>query len=79
MERIIGLLTNLRVLGIILSTLVWQARFPLATISTWDKQEARASAQKLLALDPTVLVVGHGPAITAPAGAMDRAIERARS
>ena len=52
-------------------------RFPLAAMATWDKPTAVESARALRALDPAVLVVGHGPAVSAPAAAMDRAIARA--
>jgi glyoxylase-like metal-dependent hydrolase (beta-lactamase superfamily II) len=54
-------------------------RFPLAAMATWDKAEDLASARKLRALDPALLVVGHGPAVRSPAGAMDVAIARASS
>ena len=37
------------------------------------------SARALRALDPAVLVVGHGPAVRDPGAAMDRAIARARA
>ena len=52
-------------------------RFPLAAIATWDKGKAVESARALRALDPAVLVVGHGPATRDPAAAMDAAIARA--
>ncbi len=52
-------------------------RFPLAAMATWDKAADLESARALRALDPTLLVVGHGPAIHDPAAAMDRAIARA--
>lgn len=54
------------------------ARFPLAAMATWDKAKTLESAQALRALDPPVLVVGHGPVTRDPAAAMDRAIARAR-
>lgn len=53
-------------------------RFPLAAIATWNKQEAVESAQALRALDPAILVVGHGPAVRSPRAAMDDAIARAQ-
>jgi hypothetical protein len=37
------------------------------------------SARLLRKLDPTVLVVGHGPVTRNPGGAMDKAIARAES
>ena len=52
-------------------------RFPLAFPATWDKPTAVASARALRALDPALLVVGHGPAVAAPGAAMDAAIARA--
>jgi glyoxylase-like metal-dependent hydrolase (beta-lactamase superfamily II) len=53
-------------------------RFPLAAMATFDKAQDLDSAQKLRALDPAVLAVGHGPAVRDPAAAMDRALARAR-
>src|SRR4051794_19946681 len=38
-------------------------RFPLATMATWDKDVDVQSARDLRALDPSLLVVGHGPAV----------------
>jgi glyoxylase-like metal-dependent hydrolase (beta-lactamase superfamily II) len=52
-------------------------RFPLAAMATFDKAQDLASAKALRALDPALLVVGHGPAVPAPAAAMDAAIARA--
>jgi glyoxylase-like metal-dependent hydrolase (beta-lactamase superfamily II) len=52
-------------------------RFPLAAMATWDKAIDLASARALRALDPAVLVVGHGPAVRGPGAALDRAIARA--
>jgi glyoxylase-like metal-dependent hydrolase (beta-lactamase superfamily II) len=52
-------------------------RFPLAAMATYDKAEDLRSAQALRALEPTLLVVGHGPATSNPAAAMDAAIARA--
>jgi glyoxylase-like metal-dependent hydrolase (beta-lactamase superfamily II) len=52
-------------------------RFPLAAMATWDKGVDVQSARDLRALDPSVLVVGHGPAVRSPAAAMDRAIAEA--
>jgi glyoxylase-like metal-dependent hydrolase (beta-lactamase superfamily II) len=54
------------------SRLYW--RFPFATTATWDKEQNVASAQKLRALDPSVLFVGHGPAVRDPLPAIDRAL-----
>jgi glyoxylase-like metal-dependent hydrolase (beta-lactamase superfamily II) len=52
-------------------------RFPFAAMATWDKQKDLESARKLRALDPSLLAVGHGPALRDPATAMDAAIARA--
>jgi glyoxylase-like metal-dependent hydrolase (beta-lactamase superfamily II) len=52
-------------------------RFPLAAMATWDKAKDLESARALRALDPAVLVVGHGPAVRDPGAAMDSAIARA--
>jgi glyoxylase-like metal-dependent hydrolase (beta-lactamase superfamily II) len=53
----------------------WQ--FPFAAIATWDKAQDLESAKALRALDPSVLVVGHGPPTRSPAAAMDKAIAAA--
>jgi glyoxylase-like metal-dependent hydrolase (beta-lactamase superfamily II) len=50
--------------------------FPLAAMATWDKAKDRESARTLRALEPTLLVVGHGPAVRSPGAAMDKAIGR---
>ncbi len=55
---------------------MWQ-RFPLAAMATQDREQVVESARTLRAVDPSVLVVGHGPALRAPAAAMDAAIARA--
>ncbi|HEY1715054.1 MAG TPA: MBL fold metallo-hydrolase [Solirubrobacteraceae bacterium] len=52
-------------------------RFPLAAMATFDKAQDLASARALRELDPALLVVGHGPAVAAPAAAIDSAIARA--
>jgi glyoxylase-like metal-dependent hydrolase (beta-lactamase superfamily II) len=57
------------------SSFYW--RFPFATMATWDKGKDVESARALRALDPALLVVGHGPATAAPGDAMDKAIARA--
>jgi glyoxylase-like metal-dependent hydrolase (beta-lactamase superfamily II) len=53
-------------------------RFPLAAMATNDKAQDLASARALRALDPPVLVVGHGRAVRNPGAQMDEAIRRAR-
>jgi glyoxylase-like metal-dependent hydrolase (beta-lactamase superfamily II) len=52
-------------------------RFPLATMATYDKAQDLESARSLRALDPPLLVVGHGPAVRNPGAAMDTAIAAA--
>jgi glyoxylase-like metal-dependent hydrolase (beta-lactamase superfamily II) len=52
--------------------------FPFPAMATWNKQTALESAARLRALGPSLLAVGHGEALSEPAAAMDRAIERAR-
>jgi len=52
-------------------------RFPLAAMATHDKQQDLESARALRALDPTLLVVGHGAAVRNPGAAMDAAMARA--
>jgi glyoxylase-like metal-dependent hydrolase (beta-lactamase superfamily II) len=54
-------------------------RFPLAAMATWDKAKDLDSARALRALDPAILLVGHGPAVRDPGAAMDGAIARASS
>ena len=48
--------------------------FPLPALATWNKELALASAQKLLALQPSSLSVGHGRVLTDPLPAMTQAI-----
>src|SRR5262249_38852943 len=52
-------------------------RFPLAAMATWDKAKDLESARSLRTLEPTILAVGHGPAVHDPGPAMDRAIREA--
>jgi glyoxylase-like metal-dependent hydrolase (beta-lactamase superfamily II) len=52
--------------------------FPLAAMGTQDRAQIVESARVLRALEPAVLLVGHGPAVQAPAAAMDSAIARAQ-
>jgi glyoxylase-like metal-dependent hydrolase (beta-lactamase superfamily II) len=52
-------------------------KFPLAAMATWNKAEDLNSARALRSLNPTMLVVGHGSAVPAPASAIDTAIARA--
>jgi glyoxylase-like metal-dependent hydrolase (beta-lactamase superfamily II) len=52
-------------------------RFPFATMATWDRSTDLESARTLRGLNPSILLVGHGPAVRNPAAAMDQAIARA--
>jgi glyoxylase-like metal-dependent hydrolase (beta-lactamase superfamily II) len=52
-------------------------RFPFAAMATWDKAQDLEAARALRTLEPTLLAVGHGPALRDPVAAMDAAIARA--
>jgi glyoxylase-like metal-dependent hydrolase (beta-lactamase superfamily II) len=52
-------------------------RFPFAAMATWDKSMDVVSAKALRDLEPSALLVGHGPATRNPVLAMDAAIARA--
>lgn len=54
-----------------------QLRFPLAAMGTFDRAQDLESARALRALDPRLLVLGHGAAVHDPGPAMDRAIAAA--
>jgi len=51
--------------------------FPFVAMATWNKPAALTSAQALRALNPSLLAVGHGEALTNPGTAIDQAIESA--
>ncbi len=51
--------------------------FPLPAWATWYKAAALESARKLAALNPSRLVVGHGPALESPGAELAVAIARA--
>jgi glyoxylase-like metal-dependent hydrolase (beta-lactamase superfamily II) len=53
-------------------------RFPFAAMATWDQAKDFDSARAIRALNPSLLVVGHGPATRLPAAAIDAAIARAQ-
>jgi glyoxylase-like metal-dependent hydrolase (beta-lactamase superfamily II) len=53
-------------------------RFPFAAMATWDQAKDLESARAIRALNPSLLVVGHGPATRSPAVAIDSAIRRAQ-
>ena len=48
--------------------------FPLAASATWDGDQVLASAKTVRALEPSVMVVGHGPVVRDPAARIDRAL-----
>src|SRR5437762_8232337 len=48
--------------------------FPLPALATWHKGLALESARKLLAVQPSVLTVGHGRVLADPQAAMEHAI-----
>jgi glyoxylase-like metal-dependent hydrolase (beta-lactamase superfamily II) len=48
--------------------------FPLPALATWHKGLSLESARKLLALQPSILTVGHGRVLNNPQAAMERAI-----
>ncbi|MGB0096510.1 MAG: MBL fold metallo-hydrolase [Solirubrobacteraceae bacterium] len=52
-------------------------RFPFAAMATWDEAMVVESARRLRSLNPSVLLVGHGPAVREPGAVMDEAILRA--
>ena len=52
----------------------FQILFPLPALSNWNKDLALESSRKLLALQPSVLTVGHGRMLKHPQAAMERAI-----
>jgi glyoxylase-like metal-dependent hydrolase (beta-lactamase superfamily II) len=51
--------------------------FPFAAMATWNKQLNLESARALQALEPSLLAVGHGPALPDPGVTTARAIARA--
>jgi glyoxylase-like metal-dependent hydrolase (beta-lactamase superfamily II) len=51
-------------------------RFPLVGMSTWDRATANRTAATLRTLDPAALAAGHGPVVSNPAAAIDRALAR---
>jgi glyoxylase-like metal-dependent hydrolase (beta-lactamase superfamily II) len=53
-------------------------RFPLVWMGTCDRDQVVEAAVALRALNPELLVLGHGDAVTSPQNAMDAAIARAR-
>ena len=51
--------------------------FPLAAMATWDDGKNLESARALTGLEPSLLCVGHGPAVENPGGPLKRALARA--
>src|SRR5262245_55691708 len=49
--------------------------FPFPAMATWHRPTALTSAQRLRALEPTRLAVGHGEVLERPLAAMDLAID----
>jgi glyoxylase-like metal-dependent hydrolase (beta-lactamase superfamily II) len=52
--------------------------FPFPAMATWHQATALASAERLLALNPSRLATGHGRVLEQPHSAMKAAIEEAR-
>ncbi len=52
-------------------------KFPFPAMATWHAPTALISARKLLDLNPSVLVVGHGHALLQPSLAIGRSINEA--
>lgn len=52
--------------------------FPFPALATWNREEALVSVQKLSALKPSLIAVGHGNMLESPEAQMDRAIEEAK-
>jgi glyoxylase-like metal-dependent hydrolase (beta-lactamase superfamily II) len=55
--------------------LVW--RWPFPALSTWNRQPALQSAQRLLGEEPTRLATGHGPIVHDGATELRQAVARA--
>ena len=53
--------------------------FPFPGFATWHKPTAAQSAEKLLALNPKRLAVGHGKVLENPRAAMQQAIAKAKA
>ena len=53
-------------------------RFPFAAMATWDQAKDLQSARAIRALNPSLLVVGHGLATRLPTAAIDAAIRQAQ-
>lgn len=51
-------------------------RFPFAAMATWNRAADRDAARTIQRLDPSILAVGHGRAITSPADAISDVLGR---
>lgn len=51
--------------------------FPFAAIGTQDRRQIAGTARTLAALKPSLLVVGHGPAVREPGDAIAAPVRRA--
>jgi glyoxylase-like metal-dependent hydrolase (beta-lactamase superfamily II) len=51
-------------------------RFPFPAWATWCPETAMRSAEKLIALEPTLLLVGHGDALVQPVAKMREVVQR---
>ena len=58
---------------------VWRLRFPFPYFSTNNKQQALASAQQLLTLQPSWILPVHGPAIANGEQSLNSAIKEAQN
>jgi glyoxylase-like metal-dependent hydrolase (beta-lactamase superfamily II) len=48
--------------------------FPLAAAASWNGERVLSSARTVRALEPSVMVLGHGPVVRNPVAAIDRAL-----
>lgn len=69
----------LQVRGGVAVTGEWRPLFPFPAMATWSKQQALHSAEKILALKPSLLGVGHGKMIQKPDRVIEHAVQRAAS
>jgi glyoxylase-like metal-dependent hydrolase (beta-lactamase superfamily II) len=53
--------------------------FPLAASATWKGDLVVQSAQTVRALEPSVMVVGHGPVVREPIARLDKALALAKA
>ena len=76
-ENLIKLTDVFTSIGRVQVTNHFYLRFPLAQMATWDKAKDIESAQALTRLAPTLLAVGHGPAVPHPVPRMQTAVRQA--